>query len=165
VLILGLDLALSCGWCLLREDVVEQCGVHKIKAKDEGRVAEVKWLRECRRYEDWSAWLVALRESGLIEGLGAIVYESPNLATMRSLAHAESYGALRGVLQLELGDVAPTHRLMPSQVKKRAAGNGRASKEEVREAVNAKFDLGLRADDHDTSDAVAIAWAYQQGLS
>lgn len=158
MLILGLDLALSCGWCLLRDGIVEGAGRIQLKAEGEGRVAEVRWRRECSRLEMWSEWLVRMRED-YGEQLSGIAYESPNFKFMRSLSHAESYGGLRGLLIVELGDLAPIEPIMPATAKKAATGNGRAGKGQVRRAVNERFGLHLGSDEHDVADAVAVALA------
>ncbi|MEM6988891.1 MAG: crossover junction endodeoxyribonuclease RuvC [Myxococcota bacterium] len=158
MLILGLDLSLTCGWCLFRDGSVESCGVHRIRGENEGRAAEVRWRRRCSRLENWSEWLVDLREH--LHGCGAIVFEAPGYVQMKSRSHLESFGDLSGVLALELGDIAPMHTVAPATVKKAIAGHGHATKDLVRARVNRAFDLDLHADDHDTSDAVAVAWTH-----
>lgn len=160
MLILGLDLALNCGWCLFRDGAVESCGLFRVPSPFEDTQSEVRWRRELVRLERWSKWLVDLRPH--LSECGAIAYEHPgSYAGMRG-AHAEIFGGLRAVLTLELGDVAPMSTIHPSTMKKEIAGSGKASKAAVREAVNSAFDLDLHADDEDVSDAVGVAWTYHK---
>jgi len=169
-LILAFDLALSCGWCLLKDGDVEGCGLFRIKAEDEGRVAEVKWQRECRRLEVFSAWLVEWRQNyaGLITGIAyeGITYKGQqrkgDKRAMDSKARFDNYGALRGVMLLELGDLAPNRYIMPSSAKLCVAGNGRATKDQVRRKVNERFGLMITEAEHDVSDAVAVAVTYYE---
>jgi hypothetical protein len=168
-LILGFDLALRCGWCLLENGRVEGCGAFQIKAELEGLVSEIRWQRECRRLEAFSAWLVGWREN-YGHRLTAIVYEGLSYKSggrkgetrkaQDSKARFDNYGALRGVMLLELGDLCPTAFIMPSSAKLHVAGHGRADKDTVRKKINERHHLEIGPKDHDVSDAVAVALTY-----
>jgi Holliday junction resolvasome RuvABC endonuclease subunit len=91
-------------------------------------------------------------------GADVVVLERGISAVRTSHATVESH-ELRGAILARLaGQDALIERMAPVQVKRYAAGSGRATKRDVAEAVRAVFGEKLPRDPH-TMDAVAIALA------
>jgi crossover junction endodeoxyribonuclease RuvC len=67
-------------------------------------------------------------------------------------------GHARGVLLLAAGKRGiPTASYLPTRVKRALTGHGRASKEQMQQAVQIQFDLPAPPDPPDVADALAVA--------
>jgi len=83
-------------------------------------------------------------------------YSSLNPKTLKRLSHVR--GVCMFLAEMYQKDM---YLYYPTSVKKIASGNGRASKEEMTEAINEYFDLGLNfKKENDKADAIGIALSF-----
>lgn len=100
-------------------------------------------------------------EFGVRSGIGLI--NPPHYLVLERYFPHRKYGAtivpeLRGILKLAADQLSvKIVDVAPQTVKKHITGNGRASKDDVRNAVNRMYGLSLKSADE--SDAIAIGLA------
>lgn len=142
--LLALDLGTTTGFC---------CGTpeHHVSGS---------WRLKIDRFSDWKQRLVKLR-GHLNEYYNAYVFEQVVVEEVRRHAGTDAahlYGALLGTVQIWCHD----HNDMPHSavpvgtIKKFTTGKGNASKQDMINAVRARW--GVLTDDHNEADAVALFW-------
>lgn len=154
-MIVGLDLALKCGWCLYDEvaGAPVRFGTQRIKAPLEGRKAEVRRAREAGRLHAFEDFLLDLAPPDTVR---AVFFETPIFRAIRSLDHALSFGGLRAVVVQTYGSKLPVVELHAATVKKETTGHGRADKDAIAASVNRRW--GLQLEPGDTADGIAVAF-------
>ena len=138
------------GWAYFLDDNLIFTGTTKL------------WGNDPRTYRTVWYWVRGALESG-IRLSGGMIFR-PNELVVESYFPGRMRGAtiipeLRGIIKLaayQVGAVTITE-VPPGTVKKGITGNGRATKAEVRAAVNARYGLSIKSTDE--ADAIAIGLA------
>ncbi len=119
---------------------------------------------ECGVLEPKRGAALAARLAEIADGLGEVIRElAPSVVAVEGVFHgvnarsALQLGHSRGVALAAAGAAAlPVHEYAPATVKRRVAGSGAASKQQVQAMVRALCGL-RRAPKLDASDALAVA--------
>ncbi len=149
-MILGIDLSLtSTGLAIWRDRKLELDTIHTPDLRGKQR-----WAAICGRI--WG-----LVGEGAKEGGGPlVVLEGPVLAANSGVDTVFDMAGLRGVLEYSLWSWATVSMVVPpSNLKKYATGNGRASKEEVVKHVDRwvqRYEHVPEPDDNDQADALVL---------
>lgn len=141
--ILCLDLATTTGFAIRRADGrIESGEVSFALKKDEG---------QGRRYVKFRAWLLEQKQA---HELAEIVFEAVMGHGAHNVIAAHVYGGLLGTLQAFGEHHGIAYRgIGVSTIKKRFAGHGQASKQDVIDQCRA---LGFRPEGDNEADAIAL---------
>lgn len=146
--LLGVDLSMKCtGWAFFVGSSLIEHGHISFSGMEHGEAA-------CALTDELSRILKKYEGVG-INGVG---YE---YAFAQKGSAAEDFGTLQAALKMwAYKNKLPVYHVHPSTLKKAVAGSGRAEKEEVIEAVERRFKLGLdperKTPDSDIADAIGV---------
>lgn len=141
MIVIGFDLGTKCGWSVMTSDQrLVASGQFSYSGMGHGK--------------RFSCFKEDLDKLILTYSPSVLVYEDVRRHIGTAAAHA--YGGYKAVLQMcAWRSGVELHGVGVGTVKKSICGNGRASKQEVIDAVSARF--GHEATSSDEADAVAVA--------
>jgi Holliday junction resolvasome RuvABC endonuclease subunit len=140
---LALDLGTTFGYALLRPDGKVEHGEEDLSLKkNEGEGA---------RYLKFNRWLV---DTNARHEIGRLYFESVVFSMPNAALASQVYGGLRAVMFMFVErNRITTEGFAPSTVKKRFAGHGNATKQDVKDQARR---MGFMVDGFNEADAVAI---------
>lgn len=156
--ILALDLGTNCGYAVLQGQKLLDSGRWKLLPLPAKRV---------HRGERWLNFSRALAQIAARHSVDVLAFEMVRRHIGTTAAHVYG-GFLAGIEAYQLGRILRGSELLPelplevSTWKKLAVGNGRASKPEVRAAMDKRFKIKTKSEDE--ADALGIAVAARMTL-
>lgn len=147
MLILAIDPGTACGWALMRDGLLIDSGVWRLKKPNE---------RAGVRYVTLTSELTELLETSAIPDL--LAYEDVRAHAGTDAAHV--YGGIVATIQHWCETYGIKYQGVPvGTIKKTMTGRGNASKVDVIAAVKERYNLTAK---HDQADAIAIAYTASQ---